>query len=489
MKAVSANQFASNAMWKFIDVISRKLISLFIAIILARLIAPEAFGVIALTTVFTTFSDIFILYGFNISLIRKDNVQDIDYSTVTSMSLMFSLILYLLFFIAAPYTAEFYKSPELKSVLRVITIILFFQAIASVIRAKGTREMAFKKMSVSAFFSNVAAGVIGVALAYLGWGVWALVTQQLLASFIDMILIMVMFKWKLSFKFSSSIARQLSRFTFGVLGTSFLDFLGNNIISLVVGKSYSTTDLGYYSRGNMIPETVALNTYNSINSVLLPTLASRKNDLEGMKRVTRKVMALTNYIIFPMMFGLIGISNLLIPLLLTDKWIPSIVFMNFACILYAVNPIRSIGYSVFYAKGESEITVRIEIVRAALMILNLAVFVILLKKPILWMITGNALISLAVAMTTQYWVKKSIGYSFKELFNDIFPTLIMSVIVMVITRVIGLIDLNKLLLIILQIIAGVGFYVLASLITKNANLKLINGYVASMIRKIKVQRT
>lgn len=488
MMKVSANQFASNAMWKFMDVISRKMISLVISVVLARLIAPEAYGVIALTTVFITFSDIFILNGFNIAIIRKERVRDIDYSTVICMSFAFSAVLYVLFFIAAPYVSAFYESPELKSVLRVITILIFFQSIATVIRAKGTREMAFKKMSISAFLSNVSAGVIGVILAYFGWGVWALVVQQLLANFFDMIVMMIMFKWHLSFKFSGAIAKQLSRFTFGVLGTSFLDFLGNNVNSLVVGKSYSTTDLGYYNRGNMFPETIGLNTYNAINSVLLPTLASRQNDEESMKRVTRKVMSLTEYIIFPMMFGLIGVSNILVPFLLTEKWNPCIALLNFCCIYYAVNPIRAIGYSVFYAKGESKITVRIEVMRAALMIANLLVIVVLLNKSIYWLMASNAIISIIVAMVTQYLVKKCIGYSHKELFADLLPALVMSVIVMLITRGIGFINIGRFPLLLLQMMNGVGFYVLASIIFRNRNFKMLSDYVISMLQKLKAKK-
>ena len=156
MRRVTSNQFANNAMWKFADMISNKLILLVITILLARLITPEAYGVVALTMVFIGFSDIFILNGFNIALIRKETVDEIDYSTVTAMSLVFTVFMYMIFFVAAPYIANFYKSPDLCLVLRVITILLFFKSIVSVIRAKGTRELQFKRMVLSAFAANTA---------------------------------------------------------------------------------------------------------------------------------------------------------------------------------------------------------------------------------------------------------------------------------------------------------------------------------------------
>lgn len=204
MRRVTSNQFANNAMWKFADMISNKLILLVITILLARLITPEAYGIVALTTVFIAFSDIFIQNGFNIALIRKETVDEIDYSTVTTMSLVFTIFMYLIIFVTAPYAASFYKSPDLCLVLRIITILLFFKSIVSVIRAKGTRELQFKKIVISAFISNVSAGVIAVVLAYLGWGIWALVAQQLLAGFLDMIIMILIFRWHLSLKISFS---------------------------------------------------------------------------------------------------------------------------------------------------------------------------------------------------------------------------------------------------------------------------------------------
>ena len=477
MRRVTSNQFANNAMWKFADMISNKLILLVITILLARLIAPEAYGIVALTTVFIAFSDIFIQNGFNIALIRKETVDEIDYSTVTTMSLVFTVFMYLIIFVTAPYAASFYKSPDLCLVLRIITILLFFRSIVSVIRAKGTRELQFKRMVISAFISNVSAGVIALVLAYLGWGIWTLVAQQLLAGFLDMIILMHIFRWHLSLKISFSVVKGMLKFTVGVLGTSFLDFLGNNVSSLIIGKSYSTKDLGYYNRANIFPETIGLNAYNSINSVLLPTLASLQNDRDAMKRVTRKVMSLTEYIILPMMFGLIGVANVLIPVLLTDKWVSSIPLMYFCCISFAINPIRAIGYNVFYARGDSRLSVNIEILRATLMIAGILIVVFVFHKALIYVLLSNVLISLIVAGTTHSKVKLCIGYSFRELCSDILPSLAMSLIMMLLVFWVGSIQINKVLLLIIQILIGGIVYMGMSLMVKNKNIILLKEYI------------
>lgn len=485
MKRVTSSQFANNAMWKVADMISNKLILLVITILLARLIAPEAYGIVALTTVFIAFSDIFIQNGFNIALIRKETVDEIDYSTVTTMSLVFTVFMYLIVFITAPYAASFYKSPDLCLVLRIITILLFFRSIVSVIRAKGTRELQFKRMVISAFISNVSAGVIALVLAYLGWGIWTLVAQQLLAGFLDMIILMHIFRWHLSLKISFSVVKGMFKFTVGVLGTSFLDFLGNNISSLIIGKSYSTKDLGYYNRANIFPETIGLNAYNSINSVLLPTLASLQNDRDAMKRVTRKVMSLTSYIIFPMMFGLIGVANVLIPVLLTDKWVPSIPLMYFCCISFAINPIRAIGYNVFYAKGDSRLSVNIEILRATLMIAGILIVVFVFHKALIYVLLSNVLISLVVAGTTHSKVKLCIGYSFRELCSDILPSLAMSLIMMLLVFWVGTMQMNKMLLLIIQILIGGIVYLGMSLMVKNRNFILLKEYIRYSFERMK----
>lgn len=483
MKQVSKDQFASNAFWKFMEIIVRKLIALVISTILARILAPEAYGVVALTTVFITFSDIFILNGFNVALVRKETVDEEDYSTVMILSLGFSAIVYTIFFFSAPALATFYKSPELKNVLRVITILIFFQSVATVIRSKATRELKFKEMSFVAISGNVMASLIALVMAYSGMGVWALVTQQVLANFFDMVLLTIVFKWKYTWKFSKKKAGEMLIFTLGVLGASFLDFLGNNANSLVIGRAYNTSELAYYNRGNMYPETISLNTYNSINSVLLPTLSSRQNDPAEMKRVVRKVVSVTEYIILPMMFGLIAISDRFVGVLLTHKWDFCIPVMICSCLYYSINPIRAIGYSVFYAKGESRRNVKIEIARSIIMITNLVIIIILLKQSIYVLAVMNVVIAFLVAMFTQFQVNKCISYKFRELFMDILPSFVMSLVMGIVVKGITLVTPETGIVFIFQLIVGITVYVLLSIITKNANYSFLKNYVTRKLLK------
>lgn len=477
MSQVSKEQFANNAVWKMVEIIVRKGIALVISTILARLLSPEAYGVVALTTVFITFSDIFILNGFNVAVIRKQSVDEEDYSTVMILSLGFSTVVYMVLFFCAPMISDFYNSVELVSVLRVLMILIFFQSIATVIRAKATRELKFKEMSFVAIVGNVVASFIGVWMAFLGFGVWALVAQQLFANFFDALFLTIMFRWKFIWKFSMSKAKDMLNFTLGVLGASFLDFLGNNANSLVIGRVFSASELAYYNRGNMYPETISLNTYNAINSVLLPTLASRQGDIVGMKKVVRKVVSITEYIILPMMIGLVAISDRFVGILLTHKWDSCIPIMICACIYYVINPIRAIGYSVFYALGESKRNVKIEMARSIVMIINLVVVIILLKKSIYVLAVMNVVVSLLVAVFTQYQVSICIEYKFKELLSDVIPALVISTIMGLLVRGISLISNETGTIFVLQLFVGVIIYILLSVITNNSNFYFIKAYI------------
>ena len=445
---------------------------------------PEAYGVVGLTTVFITFSDIFILNGFNIALIRKEKAEDIDYSTVMVLSLSLSAIVYSVFFLAAPYIASFYTTPELSPVLRTITLLLFFQSVATVIRSKGTRELRFKEMSLVSLASSVLGSLVGLVMAYTGFGCWALVAQQIVTNAFDMLFMIIAFKWRLTLRFSGIVAKDMLKFTMGVLGSSFLDFLGNNANGLVIGKAYSPTDLAYYNRGNMYPETISLNTYNSINSVLLPALASKQKDLEAMKRIVRRVISLTEYIILPMMVGMAAVADNFVEVVLTEKWNACIPIIISACICYSINPVRAIGYNVFYAKGESGRSVRIELFRSVFMLGNLFVTIITLKKSIYVLATMNAVIALLVAFVTHLHVKQCIGYSFRELFSDIAPSAAMSMGMLVLVRLIKLIPVSQTIVFILQILLGASLYVFLSIITKNKNLQYLADYICEKYRRI-----
>lgn len=483
MEQINSKQFVNSALYKFVETVSKQGVSLIISLVLARLLMPEHYGIIALTTVFITFSNIFIQNSFNIALIRKDEVKPTDYSTVMCLNLSFAVLLYIGFFFAAPFVADYYKIPELKWVLRVITILLFFESCATVERVKATRAMQFRLMSIVTFSSNALAGSIGILMAYLGFGIWALVAQQVIYNFLDMILMTILLKWKFSLKFSRSSAKELFGFSLGVLGSSFLDFAGNNIPNLVIGKIYSTKALGYLNKGYMLPEQIYLYTYNTINSVTLPTLASRQSNIESMKAVVRRIVSMTTYLIFPLMGGLLIVAPRLIPFLLTDKWLSCIPLLQWCCLIYSFNTLRSINANVFFAIGKSKVCFRIELIRC-LLLLTVMVFVLcVFNLNIYVFVASNACVSLIVALITQFWAKKYIGYKYREMFSDINPSLVLTVIMAVFVYFIGYLPITDTPLLFVQILFGSVVYILLSMLFKIKSFDEVVQIAKGMLKK------
>ena len=463
-----------------IDLVSRKVFGFVISIVLARLLVPEAYGVIALTTVFIAFTNIFILNGFNISLIRKETVESIDYSTVMVLSLSFVTLINVIIFFSAPYIASFYEVPELSSVLRVMVFGLYFSAISAIVSAKATRELKFKQMAIPSFISNALGGLIAVLIAYLGGGVWALVAQHIFASLILMIWMIILFKFPLSFDFSWSVFRSHLAFSMGVIGTSFLEFLGNHVSSLFVGKVYKTNGLGLYDRANVMPEMISINLAGAISNVLLPTLAMHQGELGYTKGMARKTISMSFFIILPIMFGLIGCASIFVPVLLTEKWIPMIPLLYITCIFYAVAPIRTIEYGLLYALGRSDLAVKVESLRAVLSISGVVLVSIVAKLDIVYVAVANLLICFFVSFFVHLWVKKLIGYKFKELFVDVLPTLSSSLIMMLVLMGISTILETSWISLLCLIVGGGLLYLLLSFAFKNKNLVFLREYVKNL---------
>ena len=301
---VTKKQFAMNSLWKILEQFSAKGISMVVSIVLARWLLPSDYGLIALTTVFTNLSDILIDGGFSTALIRKETVDDYDYSAVFSVSSSMSIFLYAVLFFAAPFVAGYYAEPQLTIVLRVIGFTFFIQAFTAVRNGIVNRNMQFKLLFYCNSTASIVSGAIGIVAAYMGYGVWALVAQRLTQQLALTVLLFIKVKWKISWKFNLGRIKEMLKFSLGVVGSSLLNYLGGNIYSVVIGKKYSVTDLGYYNKGEQLPMQFSLYTFGAMSNVLLPTISSCQNDLERVKHIIRKVVVMTSFLIMPLMAGL-----------------------------------------------------------------------------------------------------------------------------------------------------------------------------------------
>lgn len=319
MPEINKNTFVTSAVWKMIESASVKGVSLFISIILARLLVPEDYGIVALTSVFIQFSTMFVQSGLNTALIRQRTVAQQDYSNAFLISIVIALFCYMLFWGAAPYIANFYEEPMLMPVLRVQMLSLFFCAIGTVANSICVRAFDFKTLCRTSFIASLMSGLVGIWLAYKGFGVWALVAQTLAKDVLSTLLLLWDIKWIPSYSVSLKKLKYLFSFSFWLLLTTLLDYIGNNLFSVLCGKIYSLSDIAYMNKGNQLPELFSLHIFGAITSVMLPAMSAVQDDKEQLKRITRKIVSMSAYIIFPVMAGLTVIAPRLVVFLFTEK--------------------------------------------------------------------------------------------------------------------------------------------------------------------------
>lgn len=428
MSTITKKKFISGSIWKVLERFSNRGIALIFSIILTRLLTPNDYGLIALTVVFTNFSDILIDGGFSTALIRKEHIDDEDFTCVLFTSLSISALLYIILFICAPLIATYYKEPQLTAILRVIGIIFFIQAFACVRTAIVNRNMQFKLLFLCNLIGTILSGIIGIIAAWMKLGVWALVIQRVLQLFFSNLLLFILVRWKIRFKFSFTRVKDMLGFSSGVVLSSFLNYFSGSIYSLIIGRKYSVESLGYYDKGSQLPTQISLYTFGAMSTVLLPTLSSYQNDLNAFKHIVRKVVSMTAFLITPMMIGLAAISKELTILLFTETWSESIVIMQWNCLYYYATPFMLINIQIFFALGHSNLRVKSEIIRLIMMICGILFFGYGLNCDVVGLTAVSSFIAVFSAIVTYVMIKNRITYDVKEVLTDIGKSTIVSLI-------------------------------------------------------------
>jgi len=449
------NKVIYGLFWKLMERGGTQGIQFIVQIFLARLLLPEDYGVIALITIFIAIANVFVQSGFSTALIQKKDVDELDFSSVFYLSLAITIMLYVILFFTSPLIANFYNEPRLIVVLRVLSFTLFFGAINSIQNAIVSRNMQFKRFFFSSLSGIILSGAVGITMAYMGFGVWALIVQQLINNFMITLILWFTVKWRPKLMFSLSRVKRLFAFGWKLLISSLLDTVYNNVYGLIIGKVYNSEMLGYYQRGDQFPNLIVTNINGSISSVMFPALSANQEDRNRVKNMVRRSIVTSTFLIFPMMIGLAVSADSIVKILLTDKWLPSVYFMQVMCISYALWPIHTANLQAINAMGRSDIFLKLEIIKKCIGIAFLAVsipfgvYVMVLVQPVT---------SFLSTIINSYPNKKLLNYSYKEQWLDIMPSLMLSLIMGTIVYFVKFIGFNDLITIIIQIITGVVIY-------------------------------
>lgn len=461
--------------WRFLQNSGVKFIQFAIQIVLARLLMPADYGLVAMISVFTSIAMVFIDTGFSSAIIQRKNINDEDLSSVFYCGIAISLVLYLLFWISSPYIASFYGEPRLVSLLRVQSISLVIAAFYSVQQALVTRCLQFKKSFVMSMFGMVTQGVVGIVLALKGYGAWALVFSTLGNNLVSCIVVTLLVRFKPMPIFSFRKIKALFSFSSKILFSNLINTLFNNVRSLIIGKVYSSEDLAYYNRGFNFPTAIMEVVDGSMTTVLFSTLSKCQDSWEekGLN-ILRKAMKTSIFLCAPLMFGLCAVAEPLIMVLLTDKWIASVPYIRIVSIICLTWPLSAKMHAL-NARGKSNVTLILNIISKSLVLLGLF---LTCRISIMALVTSS-LIASCVSMIIELFVyKKYLGYSISTQITDVLPSFIIAGVMGCLIYLLTLSHLNYFLMLIMQVILGVVIYFVLSWLFNREVL----GYFSSLIK-------
>jgi len=468
----------SGAIWKFAERIVAQVVSLIVSIIIARLLDPSDYGVVSIVTVFFSFANVIITGGLNTALIQKKNVDKEDYNTVFTISFIVALLLYLLLFFMAPFIAQIYKQSILTAIIRVLGLSFPIYALKSVVCAYISSNLQFKKFFFATFGGTLVSAIVGITMALEGFGAWSLVAQQLTNTTIDTLILFLVTKLKLSFMIALSKTKDLVQYGYKILLSSLLGVTINQINPLFIGLKYTSADISFYTKGRSFPETLSSSMTYTISSVLFPALSKYQDDKEKLLQCTRLYMRIASFVVFPVMLGFAGIAKNFVLVLLGEKWLPAVYYIQIASIAMMFDVVAAGNCETIKAMGKSDVFLKIEIIKKTGYFVTLIAFLIFSDSP------RVLAISLLVCTVIQVVVnsipnRKLIDYKCIQQIKDIFPNFFIAIIMFSIVEIVGKIQINAIAVLCLQILAGMLVYLLIAILTKNKTISVL----VSVIKK------
>lgn len=465
--------------WKFLESVGNQLVSFVVSLVLARILMPEEYGVIAIVTVFITLCNVFVNSGLGTALIQKKDADEIDFSTVFYTSLFISLALYAAMFFAAPWIAVFYEKPVLMPVIRVMSLRFVIASINTVQRSYVSKKMQFRKLFFATLGGNLLSGAGGIWLALKGAGIWALVSQYLLCAVAETVVLLFVIEWKPRRLFSTQRLKGLFSYGWKLLVSSLIDTLYNNLRSLIIGKKYSSADLAYYNKGKQFPELVSGNVITTIDSVLFPVIAMKQDDKSAVKQMTRRFIKSATYIMMPLMIGLACVAEPMVRLLLTEKWLFCVPYIQIYCVVGFLQPIQTANMQAIKAMGHSDILLKLEIAKK-----SFGTLLLLATMPfgVLVLAGSNIIYSSVVLLLNSSPNKKLLDYTLWEQIVDVLPNLTIALVMGVAVYALKFLPIHDLYILLLQISSGAVIYFLESLLFKNDSFLYIKDMLVSKLK-------
>lgn len=438
--------------WSFIDNIASSGITFLVGLVLARLLTPEEYGIMAMIAIFIAVSNSIIDSGFSNALIRKTRIERVDYNTVFYFNLTVSILIYVLLYLAAPAISVFFKEPVLVEVVRIIGWVLIINALAIIPRTQFVREVDFKTQTKVSLISSISSGVIGIGMALGGMGVWSLVGQQLSRQFLNTLFLWVYSKWHPVWEFSTESFKELFGFGSKLLLSGLLNTIYKNIYYIVIGRFYTSAQLGQYTRAEQFNMIFSSNLTSVVQRVSYPVLSSIQEEPERLREGYRKVIKITMLITFACMLGLAAVAKPLILILIGEKWLPAVYFLQIICFSGMLYPLHAINLNILQVKGRSDLFLKLEIIKKIIAVGPIVVGIIYGIEYMLW---GGVLTSFIAYFLNSYYSANLINYPTSQQIKDILPTFLISLVVATFMWGVSFWDISVYVLLPIQILVGI----------------------------------
>lgn len=420
-----ANKTAKGLMWRSLEGIGVQGMQFIIQMVLARILMPEDFGILAILNIFINLANTFVQNGLSSAILQKKKAEYIDFCTVFHVEIVMSLLMYIIVFAAAPYIALYYENPDLTLYMRVFALTIITSALGSTQTTVLRNNMDFKPSFIANFSGIVVQGITGIAAALLGFGVWSLIVSQIFYRIVTTFLLFWFARWTPKFQFSWQRLKEMFSYSWKLLVAWLIGTLYNDVISLVVGKVYNAEQLGYYSKGNSIPNVINRVVTQVTTAVMFPAISKVQDQKDVVKHKTRKMISLSSVLIFPVMAVVAGCARPLVLILLTQKWLPAVPVIQLFCIPMAINVISNANMQSFNAIGRSDVFLKFEIIKRSLTII---IVIITSRIDFILMLCCIAAMGFVSLIINAFYNVKLLKYRVKEQLVDIVPYMLISAV-------------------------------------------------------------
>lgn len=469
----------SGFIWRLLQNAGTQIVGFVVSIILARLLMPSDYGLIAIISIFINIANVFIQTGFSSAVIQQQKLDEKDKNTMFFSSAVLGIILYVILYAAAPFIAAYYNEPLLTDMFRVQSITVLIGSFSSVHQALITREMKFKKSFVAGLTAMAAQSITGITLALLGYGAWALVYSNLANVAVNGVIVSLICRWMPKWEFSFRSLKSMLGFSVKMLGAALINTIFLNIRSLIIGKQYSSEDLAYYTKGNQFPQLIMLQVDGSMTTVLFSALSKTQSDWEQGLRALRRAMKTSLYVCAPLMAGMFAVAESMVLLLLTEKWLFATRYVQVGCIICLFWPLSAQMHAL-NARGKSGVVLTLNIVSR---IISVVLLLLTFKHSVWLMVLSEAIASAIFLPISMVVYRKHLEYSIRDQLSDILPPILLSAVMAAVVFSVQLLGLPILITLVLQVIVGLIVYIAGSIIFKFESFHYILNMIKPIIKK------